>query len=130
MSLRLVSVLCLAFGLSAVGGCGPAPLNESRNYDLAVGEARAMMLSPQPKPQKLTVTFSSTEGDVNVLVFNESDLPNEEAQLTVDAKKAIASKKGKSETFTVDVPAKTSPAIVVRDAAKKTQVSLSVTNRK
>jgi hypothetical protein len=103
----------------------------NKSYDVAPGEAQAMILDPQPKPQKLTIDFKSSEGDVLVLVFKESDMPTgDDPQINADAKKALASKKGKAESITVDVPANTGTQIVMREAQKKTKVDLTVSNKK
>lgn len=128
MSVRLASFASLAIGFLVVTGCGPAKLTVTKSYEVNLGEAQAIELDPQPKPQKLTVNFNATE-EVNVLVFKAADASGD-AMITADAKKALTSKKGKTETFTVDVPEKTAVAIVVREPAKKARVELTVTNQK
>ncbi|MCE9561382.1 MAG: hypothetical protein K8U57_04950 [Planctomycetes bacterium] len=131
MSVRLFSAAIVCALLSVVGCTKNATLEVSKPYELIQGEAQAMILDPQPKPQKLNINFTSSEGDILVLVFKDADVPKgEDGIMQVDPKKAIASKKGKSESFTVDVPENTGTQIVMRDAAKKTKVDLKVNNKK
>jgi len=131
MPVRLMSAVLLVAGCMTIAGCTrAAKLEVTRSYDVSPGEAQAIELDPQPKAQKLTVDFKSTDGDVLVLVFKEADAKGEEGLLQSDPKKAIAQKKGKAETFTADVPENTATRIVVREAQKKTKVELKVTNKK
>ncbi len=131
MTSRLVSAAILVAGCLSVVGCTrAAKLEVTRNYDLSPGEAQALELDPQPKPQKLTIDFKSTEGDVLVLVFKDTDVKDEDAMLTADPKKALAQKKGKADTLTADVPESIGTKIVVREAQKKTKVELKVSNKK
>jgi hypothetical protein len=85
-------------------------------------------LTAQSKPQKITVEFSSSAGEVSVYVFKGPD----QAALDDPEKfkeKALATKKGTSETFSVDVPANTAVQVVFY-ALKKTDVSVKLSNRK
>jgi hypothetical protein len=131
MSPRLVSAVALVAGFAFAAGCERnARLEVKNSYEIGPQEGKAMILDPQPKPQKFTVEFKA-DNDINVLVFKDSDIPaGEDGLEKADAKKAIAQKKGKAESFTVDVPEKTGTQIVMREALKKTKVELSVTNRK
>ena len=130
MLIRPLSVVVLVAGCMFLVGCARnAKLEEKKSYEVAPGEAQAIELDPQPKLQKLTVDFKSAE-DVNVLVFKEADCKGDDALLTTDAKKALASKKGKAESFGVDIPENTATRIVIRDPAKKTKVDVTITNKK
>jgi len=129
---RLVPPALLAVALAWLAGCGPAKLNESRTWEMEAGDARAIDLPGQPKPQTLNVDFSSSEGDVTVYVFKEDDLKGKEAlnEVEAHAKKALKQAKSKGESFTVDVPENTPARVVVSAAGKKTTVNLKVTNQK
>lgn len=128
MPSRLVLIAILAIVLAPLAGCGPGKLNESRNLSLDPGDAKAMDLPAVSKPQKLKIEFSSTDAEVTVLVFKESDAAGDDGLLSSDPKKAIEKKTGKGETFTVDIPENTATRVIVRGATKKTDVSLKVTN--
>jgi hypothetical protein len=126
MFVRLApAALCLLF----LAGCGPAALNVSKTLDLETDEARAIDLDAQSKPQKITVEFKSSEGDVSVFLFKEEDAKGDEGLLTSDPTKAIEKKKGKEDSFSADVPANTPVRVIVRGAAKKTKVDVKVTNK-
>ncbi len=127
MSARLAFVTC-ALGLFLAAGCGPAKLNESKTLSVESGAPVAVDLVAQPKPQKVTVEFSSAE-EVSVFVMKEEDAKGEEGLLNADVNKAkaLATKKGKGETFTVDVPANTAVRVVFF-TRKKTDVKVKLTN--
>jgi hypothetical protein len=128
MLCRLLPVGVVALVLA---GCGPAKLDVSKTYSLNVETpAHSIDLDAQTKPQTINVEFSSSEGDVSVLVFKKSDVPTDDDLLIAEPKKAIAMKKGKTETFTVDIPENTPVRIIVRMELKKTDVQLKVTNKK
>lgn len=130
MLVRSLSVALMVAGCTFLVGCTRnAKLEVTKSYDVAPGEAQAIELDPQPKAQKLTVDFKSAE-DVNVLVFKQADCKDDDALLTADAKKALASKKGKTESFGVDIPENTATRVVVRDPAKKTKVDITISNKK
>jgi len=125
-------LIALAPVLLVAAGCGPKPINESRTLtlDTKVG-AQRLEIPAAKKPQKLTVEFSSSDGEVSVLVFKAADVKDENAMLEVDAKKALASKKGKGDTFSVDVPENTETQVVVRGhTAAKTDVTVKVSTGK
>jgi hypothetical protein len=124
------SVAVAALGLLLVAGCGPAKLNESKVLTLDDNNsARAVILPAQSKPQKITVDYSSSDGDVSVYVFKEEDLPKEDPLITAPPAKALGKHQGKQGNFTVEVPANTPTQVVVRSAtAKKTDVTVKVTN--
>jgi len=126
MSSRLLILMLAGFVLP---GCGPGKLEESRTWDLDGGEARALDLPAVSKPQKINVEFTSSEGDVSAFVFKEEDVKGEDGLRNADinAKKAIASKTSKGETFSADVPENTSTRVIIF-AKRKTTVNLKVTN--
>ena len=49
--------------------------------------------------------------------------------LGVDAAKSLGKQKGKSGSFTAEIPENTATRVVVREASKKTKVDLKVTNK-
>ncbi|MBN9117784.1 MAG: hypothetical protein J0I06_01200 [Planctomycetes bacterium] len=119
-----------ALVLLAAAGCGSKPLSENKTLtlDKEVG-ARSLDVPAQKKAMKMTVEFSSSDGDVAVLVFKGADIKDEDAMLTTEATKAIGSKKGKTDSFSVDVPENTAVRVVVRGhTAAKTDVNLKVTS--
>jgi hypothetical protein len=125
-------LIALAPVLLAAAGCGPKPINESRTFtlDREVG-AQRLELPAAKKAQKLTVEFSSSEGEVSVLVFKSADVKDEDAMLTVEPAKALGSKRGKADTFAVDVPENTETQVVVRQhTAAKTDVKVTVSTGK
>src|SRR6266700_2315065 len=105
MLCRLLPVALVAF---VFAGCGPAKLDESKTLSLS-GEtpAKSIDLDAQSKPQTITVDFSSSAGDVSVLVFKKSDAPTDDDLLSAPPNKAIAMKKGKADTFTAEIPENT-----------------------
>src|SRR5262245_3428954 len=91
MFVRLVSASLLAVAFLCLAGCGPAKLNQSRTWaDFDVGDARAIDLDPQSKPQTITVEFSVGEGEVTALVVKKDDAKTDDDLLSVPASKAIA----------------------------------------
>ena len=126
MFVRLApAALCLLF----LAGCGPAKLNESRSYELNPAEGDGFLLDKQSKPQKINIEFTSSESEVTVLLFKAEDVPGEEKPLSVDEQKALGFKKGKADSFSVDVPENTETRLVIRGAMKKTKVDVKVTNK-
>ena len=124
--------IALAPILLVAVGCGPKPINESKTFtlDTQVG-AQRLELPAAKKAQKLTVEFSSSDGEVNVLVFKAADVKDADAMLTVEGSKALGSKKGKADTFSVDVPENTATQVVVRHhTAAKTDVKVTVSTGK
>jgi hypothetical protein len=125
---RLLSVMIVAVGALFLAGCGPSKLNENRKLEVEDGEAKAIDLPAVSKPQKVNVEFSSSEGEVSVYLFKAEDAKGDEGLLGSDPKKALASKKGKSDSFSADVPENTATRVIVRGAAKKTEVQFKITN--
>ncbi len=130
MSARFALIVC-AFGLFLATGCGPAKLNETKTLSVEPGAPVAVDLAAQPKPQKVTVEYSSAE-DVTVLVMKEADAKGEEGLINADIPtnkaKALASKKGKGETFTADVPENTAVRVIF-SGNKTTKVNVKLTNK-
>jgi len=130
--MRLRSLLiALAPVLLVVAGCAAKKLNESAKLtlDKEYG-ARALDIPAQKKATTVSVEFASSDGEVSVLVFKETDVPktpDDEALITVSASKAIVRKRGKGETFTAELPEGTAVRVVVREhTAAKTDVTLKV----
>jgi hypothetical protein len=127
MPTRLLTC-ALALCAFAFFGCGPSKLNESKTWELD-GELKALDLPAISKPQTINVEYSSSAGDVTVYVFKEEDVKGQEGLENADsrAKKALISKKGKGETFSVEIPENTPTRIIVSPTGK-TKVTLKVTN--
>jgi hypothetical protein len=121
-----LSAAALAVAFASLSGCGPAKLNQTKTLSVDVGEARAIDLDGQPKPQKVNVKYSSPE-EVSVLVFKEVDARGDD-MLDAGEGKALGKSKGKDGTFSVDVPENTPVRVVVRGSPKKTDVKLEITN--
>ena len=127
---RRTLVIAFAPVLLVAAGCAPKPLNENKTFtlDKDVG-ARGLELPAPKKAQKITVEFSSSDGEVAVLVFKKADVPTEDDMFTAPGPKALASKKGKADKFEVDIPEGTATQVVVRQhTAAKTDVTLKVTS--
>lgn len=124
----------MALSLLLAAGCGPAKLNETKTLQLNKETmAAGLDLSAQKKPQTVTVEFSSSDGEVSVGVFKMEDLKDDDAMVIVPSSKAIGNKvvRGKSDTFSVEIPENTATRVVVRGhTAAKTDVTLKVTNAK
>jgi hypothetical protein len=118
----------VAFGMLFLAGCGPSKLNENRKIQIEDGEAKAIELPAVSKPQKVNVEFNSPDSEVSVYLFKESDAKGDDGLLSSDPKKALASKRGKSESFSADVPENTATRVIIRGAAKKTEVQVKITN--
>ena len=131
MLLRIVPVAVFALGSLFLAGCGPSPLNENKTLtlDKEYG-ARAIDLPAVSKPQTINVEFTSSDGDVTVLLFKEEDAKGDNMDAFPSAK-SLAQKRSKAASFSVEVPANTPTRIVVRQAAaEKTDVQLKINNKK
>ena len=124
-----VIMLVLAPALLVAAGCGPKPLTESKTLTLdKEWGARALDIPAQKKPMKLTVEFSSSDGEVTVLVFKAADITKEDELITAGSTQALAHKRSRADTFTVDVPENTATRVTVRQhSATKTDVQVKVT---
>ena len=129
MLARLIPICVVALVLV---GCGPAKLDVSKTYTLGGDTtAQAIELDPQAKPQTINVEFSTTGDEVEVAVFKKADAKTIDDVAMADSKKALASKKGKSDSFSVDIPENTGAWVAVRAlSGKKQDVQIKVTNRK
>jgi hypothetical protein len=110
-------------------GCGPTKLNENKTYTLdSKVSAHTLIIPPPSKAMKVNVEFSSSDGDVTVLLVKSDDVKGEDGLLSLERAKALAWKRGKADNFTVDVPEKTGTQVIVREhTAAKTDVNLKVT---
>lgn len=122
MLARLVPLLFLC-----AAGCGPAKLNESRNYPMVPGTPQGFDLPVIGKAQTLTVEYTSSAADVSVFVVKDPPAEMDDAPA---AASVLATATGKSGTFTAAVPAKTAVRVMVGGAKGKTDVVLKVTNAK
>ena len=124
------SLLVLAPVLLFTAGCGSKPLNVEKTLTLDTNTAaQSIKLPAQSKAVKITVEFSSSDKDVSVHVFKESDISNDEAMTSLQKDKALGSAtRGKEGKFTADIPENTATRVVVREhAAAKTDVTIKVT---
>ncbi|MCS7020724.1 MAG: hypothetical protein NZU63_02715 [Gemmataceae bacterium] len=110
-------------------GCGPGRLNVEKKYSMDVGDARAIELEPQSKPQKIQVEYSTSDGEARVLVFRAEDAAGDQGMLEAPASRALGSHRGSSGSFSVDLPANTKARVVIRDLTKKADVTIKVTNQ-
>lgn len=131
MLARFALAAC-AFGSFLAAGCGPGKLDQTRTVTLDTETgAQVIFLGAQPKPQTITVDFSSSDKEVRVLVFKRQDAKTPEEGFEADPKLALASKQAQADTFSVEVPADTALAVVIRGAqAPKTSVTVKLTNAK
>ena len=131
MLLRIVPVAILAVGSLLLAGCGPATLNENKTLTLDTEYgARAIDLPSVSKPQTVNVEFSSSDGEVTVLLFKEEDAKGDNMDIFPGAK-ALAQKRAKADSFSVEVPANTPTRVVARQAAAaKTDVQIKINNKK
>ena len=89
MPTRFALAVC-ALGLFLATGCGPAKLDQSSVLALDAGDAKSRDLDPQPKPQKITIDFLSSDGAVSVYVFREADAKGDKGLEDAEANKAKA----------------------------------------
>ena len=130
MLARIAFAPVLAFGFLFLAGCGPAKLNQTKSLALDNEYmVRSIDLDAQPKPQKITVEFNSSDGDVEVFVFKEEDAKGQSGLESFDPKKAVASKKGKQDTFVAEVPENTPVRVIVQGSGKKTNVEVKLNNK-
>jgi hypothetical protein len=126
---RLLPVGSIAAAALFLAGCGPGKLNETRSWaGFEPEDAKAIDCPAVSKPQKLNVEFSSTEGEVSVYVFKEEDAKGPDGLIGSEPNKALGRKRSKADSFSVDVPENTATRVIVRSAAKKTDVTLKVSN--
>ena len=120
--------ICAAAALTLlfIAGCGPGKLDITKEYDMD-GDPQMIFCPPQPKPQKITVEFESDKSDIVVMLIKSADIPKEE-ESNVPTSKAIEFKKGKSGSFSGDVPANTETTVLLRGGLK-THVKVRVHNQ-
>jgi hypothetical protein len=126
------ALFAVALGLLLATGCRPAKLNETKTLTLDMKHAaQGVKLDAQKKPQTVTVEFSSSDGEVTVCVFKQDDLKDDDDMAMTEDKKALGRKKGKAESFSVEIPENTATCVVVRGhTAAKTDVTVKVANAK
>lgn len=130
MSSRL---LALAVSTLLLTGCGPAKLDVSKTYSVGGDTpAQGIELNAQSKPQTINIEFSSSAGEVSVYVLKKSDYKDVDDLPAADSKKAIATKKGKAETFTAEIPENTAVwvAILKQFGSEKSDVQIKINNKK
>src|SRR5438094_579053 len=126
--MRLRPLLIALAPVLLLAGCAAKKLNESAKLtlDREYG-ARGLDIPAQKRAVKAAVEFSSSDGEVDVLVFKKSDLKDDDAMTTVEPSKALNKARGKSDSFTVDIPEGTAVMVVARGhTAAKTDVTLKV----
>ena len=121
-------LIALAPVVLLAAGCGAKKINETKTLTLDKEvTARSLILPVPKKATKVTVEFSSSAGDVYVLAFKTSDLKSEADISSAASGKALDKKRGKADSFTVDVPEGTEVQIIVREhTAAKTDVTVKV----
>ncbi len=126
------ALLVFALAVLFAPGCGPGKLNETKTLTLDKEvSVRAIDLPANKKAQKITVDFTSSDGEVFVGAFKQEDAKDDDALTSVVSTKALGSKKGKADSFTVDVPENTAIRVIARGhTAAKTDVTVKLTNSK
>lgn len=123
---RTLAVVAL-LGL-ALPGCGPAKLDETKNYDIDPGETKFVILPAQPRPQRLTVEYDAAS-PVEVGIYKTDDVKDQPA--TLPSSKALAVDKAKAAgTISADLGPDVSTTVTVTGLGKKTAVKVRITNRK
>lgn len=122
MLARLVPLVLLV-----ATGCGPAKLNEARNYSMTPGTPQGFDLPVIGKAQTLTIEYTSSAADVSIYVIKD---PPAEMDDKPAAASVLGTGTGKSGTVTAAVPAKTAVRVMVGGAKGNTDVALKVTNAK
>jgi hypothetical protein len=127
MPARALAVVALT--LLALAGCGPAKLDVTKSFTLEDSAAQVIDLDPQPKPQTVTVEFTSSAGEVYVYLIKDF---KKDDGLDAAPKQAqtLASKLAKEGTISADVGEKTPVRVAVRNPNAKTEVTVKVTNKK
>lgn len=120
------ALFLFAVGLLFTFGCQPPRLDESKSYKMGPGDANLLALPAISKAQTLKVEFTSSKSEVTVYVAKDVGKDDE----TPKKEDTLEMKKGKAETFSVEVPANTATRVIVRDAHETTDVTLKVTNSK
>jgi hypothetical protein len=116
-----------ALVLLAPAGCGPAKLDDTKNWTIEPGDVQSIILPAQPKPQRLTVEFESSE-PVDVGIYKTDDTTDLHS---LPVSKALAVERGKtSGTLTADLGPDVSTTITAGALSKKATVKVHVTNRK
>ena len=94
MVTRAAVSVVVAVGFLTAAGCGPAKLDETRTYTLdpKADSARALDLPAQPKPQTVTVEYTSSEDGIEVGLYKAADVGKD---LLVTPSKALKAEKGK-----------------------------------
>lgn len=115
--------------LALLGGCRPR-LDEKRTYTLEPREAKALDLPAISRPQRVTVDFASSAGDISVYLIKDVGKNDGLGEGPPPKEQTLDVKQGKSGSLSADISPDTATRVVVRDAAKTTEVTLSVTNRR
>jgi len=125
-------VVVLVAGLFALAGCGPAKLEVNSTATIDPNDYKMIGLQKQSQPQKVTIEVDATE-PVNVYVIDSSkeawfpDLsPDKQAETAKYGKKLGV----KKDSLTADVPENAEVTVAIGGATKKTDVKISISNRK
>lgn len=126
MRLRPLLIALVPMVLLATG-CAKK-INETKTLTLDMNNSANSLTIPAPKKAtKVTVEFSSSTGDITALAYKASDIKDGDAMTSAAASKALGKKRGKADSFTVDIPEGTEVTIVVREhTAKSTDVTVKV----
>lgn len=115
-----IAALCLI-----LGGCGQK-LNDEGTKTIEAGGAQIYSYDAFTHDYALTVEFKSTDSELTVGVFRQSDLPDKTAP---DTSKSLASKTGKEGTITVDIPKGTPIHILAYSVKSKTSLWTKMTSK-
>jgi hypothetical protein len=122
--------ICVALLLLTTAACRTV-LHSERDWDIAPGETKSLIVEPAPRDQTVKVEVTVTGGTVNVYACLESDRKEVERDAEtrkVPAKALKYELKTSGVTLEVPVPANTEAAVVVTGATKAVKVKLKVTN--
>ena len=125
-------VVVLVAGLFALAGCGPAKLEVNKTVTIEPNDFNMIGLPKQSQPQKITVDVDATE-PVNVYVIDsakEAGFPDMAAEKQAEAAKYGKKLGVKKDALTAEVPENAEVTVAVGGGMKKSEVKISISNRK
>ena len=127
MTARLAPAAVVLAGLLAVPGC-TGKLDQTKSFETAPGSPKLFDLDASSGPQTITVEYESTDGPIEVGIYNAKD---EEAAEMIRPDKALKYERDKTKgSIAAEVPANTPTRVAVGGMKGKTTVKLRMTNTK
>ena len=108
-----------------LAGCSRYVATDEK-YDLKAGNIKSVSIGAFAKDITLTVNFTSSNSDITVGVFKESDVPNLEQ---ISSAKPLAKATGKEGTVTVDVPKDTPFMMAIYGVTGDTSATLKASSK-